>query len=364
MRARQPRRGGAVPHPGGDLRDVLARAGRRPALPGEPWEAYVARSAAEVLTQFRALRERADFIKEGLRWPDLARLHARGEDLNQYLCFVLYFDAEPSPPDGAGDAGKITMTEADWLSCADPARMLKFLTGRVSDRKSRLFACACVRRLWPLLHDEASRRAVANAEQYADGLADRQALDEAREEAARAQAPLGPAAVAAWQASIMALQAGGPDGADYRAAHEAALRASAVSRTAGLAVGVCRLPGSFSPARIANLAAEAARLVSPAGGPVPAEVAERAAQADLLRCLLGNPFQPVAFDPGLRLWNGGAAVALAQEMYDGRDFGKAPLLADMLEDAGATDPQLLGHLRVAGPHARGCFAADLVLGQV
>ncbi len=69
--------------------------GRR--LPGEPWGAYVARSAAEVLAQFRALRERADFIAEALRWPDLARLHARGEDLNQYLCFVLYFDADPAP---------------------------------------------------------------------------------------------------------------------------------------------------------------------------------------------------------------------------------------------------------------------------
>jgi hypothetical protein len=64
-------------------------------LPKEPWENYVGRTAAEVLAQFRALRQRTDFIKEALEWPDLKRLHAQGIDLNQYLCFVLYFDPKP-----------------------------------------------------------------------------------------------------------------------------------------------------------------------------------------------------------------------------------------------------------------------------
>jgi hypothetical protein len=83
----------------------------------------------------------------------------------------------------------------------------------------------------------------------------------------------------------------------------------------------------------------------------------------LLRCNFGNPFRPVAFDPALRQWNGGAAVALAMELYNSRDFSRAPLLADMLEDAGVSDAQLLDHLRGPGPHARGCFAVDLVLGR-
>ncbi len=65
-------------------------------LPDEPWESYVSRCAAEVLVEFAALRERTDFIKEALQWPELARLHSGGNDLNQYLCFVLYFD--PRPP--------------------------------------------------------------------------------------------------------------------------------------------------------------------------------------------------------------------------------------------------------------------------
>jgi hypothetical protein len=58
----------------------------------ETWDAYVTRTAAEVRTQFAALRERTDFVNEALQWPQLARLHAEGVDLNQYLCFVLYFD--------------------------------------------------------------------------------------------------------------------------------------------------------------------------------------------------------------------------------------------------------------------------------
>jgi hypothetical protein len=63
--------------------------------PEETWESYVTRSAADVLAQFAALRERTDFTKEALQWPALARLHAAGVDLNQYLCFVLYFQPRP-----------------------------------------------------------------------------------------------------------------------------------------------------------------------------------------------------------------------------------------------------------------------------
>ena len=34
------------------------------------------------------------------------------------------------------------MTEAEWMACTNPQRMLEFLRGKASDRKLRLFTCA------------------------------------------------------------------------------------------------------------------------------------------------------------------------------------------------------------------------------
>src|SRR4051812_26386603 len=50
----------------------------------------------------------------------------------------------------------------------DPEPMLRYLEGRATDRKLRLFLCALGRRVWPVLSDE-ERRAVEVAERLADG---------------------------------------------------------------------------------------------------------------------------------------------------------------------------------------------------
>jgi hypothetical protein len=39
------------------------------------------------------------------------------------------------------------MTEAEWLACKDLDVMLRFLEGKVSERKLRLFVVACCRRV-------------------------------------------------------------------------------------------------------------------------------------------------------------------------------------------------------------------------
>ncbi len=62
------------------------------------------------------------------------------------------------------------MTEAEWLSCGDPEPMVRMLPPDRCQRELRLFALACVRRVWHLL-PAASRAAVEVAERFAEGLA-------------------------------------------------------------------------------------------------------------------------------------------------------------------------------------------------
>ncbi|HVS35505.1 MAG TPA: hypothetical protein VMS17_07985 [Gemmataceae bacterium] len=43
------------------------------------------------------------------------------------------------------------MTEAEWDAGADPTPMLELLRDKASERKLRLFAAACCRRIWDML---------------------------------------------------------------------------------------------------------------------------------------------------------------------------------------------------------------------
>ena len=93
----------------------------------------------------------------------------------------------------------------------------------------------------------------------------------------------------------------------------------------------------------------------------PERKAERVAHMNALREIFGNPFRPVHFDPA---WRTDTALAIARQMYESREFGAAPILADALQDAGCENDDILAHCR--DPHAthvRGCWVCDLVLGK-
>jgi hypothetical protein len=235
------------------------------------------------------------------------------------------------------------LTEAEWLASTDPKPMLDFLRGKGSDRKARLFACACCRRVWPLLLSEIARDALAEVEAYADSLLNVRDFEDVRLAAETA----------------------------YRRAAEAARRppmdpdqapALQAARSAAEAVWYASHPADADSAPA--LAALAVRL---ALGEAAADE-ERRRQCGLLRDVAGNPFRPAAVDPAWLECSGGIVLALAQAAYDERklpegtmDPARLAVLADALEEAGCADAAILSHLRGPGPHVRGCWAVDLIL---
>jgi len=86
-------------------------------------------------------------------------------------------------------------------------------------------------------------------------------------------------------------------------------------------------------------------------------------QSGLLRDLFGNPLRPVTINPAWLRWNEGTLRRLAESIYNERAFDRLPILADALEDTGCTDAEILGHCRGPGPHVRGCWVIDLLLGK-
>ncbi len=220
------------------------------------------------------------------------------------------------------------MTAADWDHCAYPGSMLPHLrTG--SARKLRLFVCACFRHVWPLLADSRSRQAVEAAEQWADGLLGARDLSQAHkaaEEAARERASR------PWS--------------NYYAARGAKQVA---------------LPRKDWVVNTAWCARQA----------VASRQAEEQHQCHLLRDIFGNPLRPLpAVAPSLLTWQNATIPGLALAAYEERklpdgtlDRDRLAVLADALEEAGCTEAELLAHLRSPGPHVRGCFAVDAVLGK-
>jgi hypothetical protein len=251
------------------------------------------------------------------------------------------------------------MTEAEWLAADDPEPMLRYLIGtdaprvqdipafpdsRGSDRKLRLFACACYYRICHLLPHPVARETVQTAERFADGAASVAEFLAAGAKVREQSNDLEPR----WRASV---------GAERAALHptHAALALAGIS---------CW----WEPQKAAWYASSNAHLELPylANPRVDvhsrerweAETSEKRAQRALLREIFGNPFRPVTFASE---WRTDTAVLLARQMYESRDFSAMPVLADALQDAGCDSAEILDHCRGPGPHVRGCWVVDLVL---
>jgi hypothetical protein len=88
--------------------------------------------------------------------------------------------------------------------------------------------------------------------------------------------------------------------------------------------------------------------------------AERRAQADHLRDIMGNPFRRVKVDPS---WLTPNVIMLARAAYVERAFDRMPILGDALEEAGCTDTAIPAHCRESVEHVRGCWVVDALLGK-
>src|SRR5262249_25241945 len=74
-------------------------------------------------------------------------------------------------------------------------------------------------------------------------------------------------------------------------------------------------------------------------------------------------FRSIGLSPDWLHWNDGTVARIAQAIYDERAFERLPVLADALEDAGCDNADILSHCRSDGPHVRGCWVVDLLLGK-
>jgi hypothetical protein len=232
------------------------------------------------------------------------------------------------------------VNEVDWLTGTDPAAMLAHLEGKASERKARLFACACVRRYWGVLRYPTQRNAVETAERFADELAGDDDLREARERAEEEQAAYG-----------------APMYEEFVYTAAAACCGEDAMETAR---NVCEL---LRRQAVRDAAAELAPGEDEAGANAQASAAECRAQAALLREAFGNPFRPSVLRPEWLSWGNGAAVAIARVISDEGLFGDLPYLADALLDAGCTDEAVLRHCHEPAGHVRGCWVVDAILGR-
>lgn len=204
----------------------------------------------------------------------------------------------------------------------------------IRERKWRLFLVACLRRVWHVFKDERCLRLVDAVEQRADGVITQEQLDQLWLEAGEPPCE----------------DNGDPDDCppDRRAA---ACAAQALGNAANATVQ------SFEGYCGGGWAADAADDLE----------VEKQFQIDLVGEIFGNPFRPVTLNMS---WQTPTVVALAHATYENYllpdrtlDPTRLAVLADALEEAGCTDADVLGHIRSAGAHVRGCWVVDLLLGK-
>lgn len=242
------------------------------------------------------------------------------------------------------------MTEAEWLACENPEQMIRHLDPVRDARRLILFHLSCCEHWSAFITHEASLQALHLMGQYVDR----------------------PASIAEWDDLLSLAQAASLSMVSREDASVAQVaRESAIHAVMGMAIA--SHPSSdlewardYHWAAVGDLAQsvtlskmnpeilyEAVRVPAP-------DIEVTSYQVRILREIFGNPFRPVALDPR---WLTSTVRFLAQSIYEDRAFDRLPILADALMDDGCDEPDILHHCRGPGPHVRGCWVVDAILGK-
>lgn len=239
------------------------------------------------------------------------------------------------------------MSEAEWRDNPHIFELIGFFESQVGNRRRRLFACACCRRVWNMLHQRVSAQVIVElAEAFADGQASEAELRAAHEhyDFSDLQAQLVGRVTTQTQLSLLTL-------------HSLAAVQDLTSPNVSVLQLVLNTSKRFSDDYIPSPQHNEG---TGGGGSVDYDTTELFIKENLLRDILGNPFRPVTFEP---VWRTQNTVGIATKMYDERNFDAMPILADALEDSGCDNEEILRHCREPGIHVRGCWVVDLVLGK-
>jgi hypothetical protein len=223
--------------------------------------------------------------------------------------------------------GEDAVTEAEWLACDDPEEMFFQVVDplKTSHRRLDLFCSACVRLVWHLLDHPALKLPFEWLEMHPGE---------------RGRPPRGCHLRDHFQGPARVLY-------EWRYRYDMGLNTFAIHIAHDLWA-------DFYEYAFENLGKESTYDLS-----VLREDPSIFLPA-VMREVFGNPFRPVVFDPN---WSATTGSALARQMYDSRSFSAMPILADALENAGCDNPDILAHCRRSGPHVRGCWVIELVLGK-
>jgi len=217
------------------------------------------------------------------------------------------------------------MNEIEWLKSSDPLELIRYLDSKSRVRKHLLYGCAECRRKWDHFSGDAvSIQNLELAERYADGEVEASELRNAKD------------------AMYYGYVKGGSSITMFL------LEIDSISPVEAVVSSILE--------ELTNWA------LDNVGEDKTPEVIkeEELLQVQLVHDVFGNPFRKVKLN---RKTLSSQAISIATAIYDDRAFNRLPILADALQESGVDNEDILNHLRSHGPHVRGCWALDLVLGK-